>query len=465
MKKLTYEQARQKFATQGRNDITLLESGYVRWKTNAVFFDNVVGEEFIAIPHNVYVQRSCHPKRAVEKRKNTCLRLFGSTSSMHGNTPAGIAVKEKVRASCKTRFGTENPFENAEVQKRSKTTVLRKYGVENISQLRKKLVADSDLTVEQWYNLQPEPKPASYQSFGAMFLYGTGSATFTVTQLEDFMNEFRSAKTRLERLGEQLFRQTHYNKKPSSTIPYRPDFKLNDRLFVNVDGLYWHSEKQKTKSYHVDVRKAFESESYRIFQFQENEIRDRPNIVVSIINHALGKTENKICARKTELKTVSQKEATKFLEENHLMGSIKGIHLGLYDPKNQQLVSLLSYKIFTNKKRVCVERFCSKNNHLVNGGFSKLLKKLIAIAHSKNISEVHYWTDLRYGTGYHLINCGFEKRKETQGWKWSDGVTTYNRLRCRANMDHRKLTEANHANEKGWYRVYDAGQRLYVKPI
>lgn len=110
MKKLTYAEAKQKFLTQGRNDIVLLESGYVRWKTNAVFFDNVVGEEFIAIPHNVYVQHSCHPKRSTEKRKNTCLRLYGSTSSVHGTTPAGLAVKEKVLATCKSRFGVENPF-------------------------------------------------------------------------------------------------------------------------------------------------------------------------------------------------------------------------------------------------------------------------------------------------------------------------------------------------------------------
>jgi hypothetical protein len=463
MKKLTYEEAKQKFIDQGRNDIVLLESGYVRWKANAVFFDNIVNEEFIAIPHNVYVQRSCHPKRSIEKRKNTCLRLYGATSSLHGTTAAGLAVQEKVRATCKSRFGTENPFANAEIQKRSKSTMIQKYGVENISQLRKKLVADKNITVEQWFNMQSEPKPASYQSFGAMFLYGTGSNTFTTEQLEHFLNEFRSAKTKLERLGEQLFEQTHYNKKPSPTIPYRPDFKLNERVFVNVDGLYWHSENEKAKNYHVEVRKAFELESYRIFQFYEDEIRNKSSIVSSIVKHAIGKTERKIHARKTEIKNVSQQEATKFLEDNHLMGSIKGNHIGLYDCVNNCLVSLLTYKVFRKKKCLVVERFCSKNNCLVNGGFSKLLKRLLSIAFSKDVNEIHYWTDLRYATGAHLISHGFKIHKETLGWKWSDGINTYNRLRCRANMDDRKLTEKEYAHEKGWYRIYDAGQRLYVK--
>ena len=32
-----------------------------------------------------------------------------------------------------------------------------------------------------------------------------------------------------------------------------------------------------------------------------------------------------------------------------------------------------------------------------------------------------------------------------------------------ANMDDRKLTEKEHAIELGWVKIYDAGQRLYVR--
>jgi hypothetical protein len=60
--------------------------------------------------------------------------------------------------------------------------------------------------------------------------------------------------------------------------------------------------------------------------------------------------------------------------------------------------------------------------------------------------------------GYSLINI-------TEGWGWTDYKTTFNRLYCRANMDDRKLTEKQHAEELGLCRIYDAGQAKYVKKI
>jgi len=64
-----------------------------------------------------------------------------------------------------------------------------------------------------------------------------------------------------------------------------------------------------------------------------------------------------------------------------------------------------------------------------------------------------------------LLNKGFEETREALGWKWTDGTNTFNRLKCRANMDKRGLRQAEHAKELGWYKIYDAGQRLYVKKI
>ena len=73
------------------------------------------------------------------------------------------------------------------------------------------------------------------------------------------------------------------------------------------------------------------------------------------------------------------------------------------------------------------------------------------------------WVDLRYGNGDSLKKVGFKIEKETLGWKWTDLHNTYNRLKCRANMDERCLTQAEHASELGWVKIYDAGQRLYAK--
>jgi hypothetical protein len=247
-----------------------------------------------------------------------------------------------------------------------------------------------------------------------------------------------------------------------SNLKYKPDFELiKDSLYLNVDGLYWHSEvKKKDKYYHFNMRKAFEFKNKRILQFREDEIYNKKAIVESIIINVVGNTPNKESARKLMIKKISNKQAEIFLNQNHLMGGIKAKHVGLVDKKGA-IISLLSYKIFNNSI-LKIERFCSLVGWSVIGGFSKLLSHIEKIERGK-YREVHNWVDLRYGTGDHLKSKGFVLERETLGWKWTDWTNTYNRLHCRANMDKRRLSEAEHAKEMKLVKIYDAGQRLYIK--
>ena len=141
------------------------------------------------------------------------------------------------------------------------------------------------------------------------------------------------------------------------------------------------------------------------------------------------------------------------------MGATNARHIGLYH--ENQLVCLFSYKIY--KDKLDVVRFCSLINHTVIGGFSKLL--VYAEKLHPNL-PIHYWVDLRYGTGNFLLNQGFVKAKEdVLSFKWTDYDNSYRREQCQANMDERRLTQAEHAEELGWVQIYDAGQRLYIKKI
>ena len=250
---------------------------------------------------------------------------------------------------------------------------------------------------------------------------------------------------------------TRFNKKPGPLLLNRkPDFQVNPRIFIDVDGIYWHSECiQKDKWYHFKKRLAFEQGGLRLLQFREDEINFKFHIVESMVGNIRGKSI-KIYARKTVIKEVNQKEATLFLNNNHIMGNSSSRHVGLF--YENQLVCLFSYKIY--KDKLDVTRFCSLINHTIVGGFSRLLKYVEKL--HPNL-PVHYWVDLRYGTGNFLLSLGFEKDHDELSWKWTDFKHTHNRRQCRANMDERRLTEREHANELKLYKIYDAGQRLYVK--
>lgn len=531
MKQISYEQAAKRFLDQGRSDLELIEKEYVSWRQQALFFDKIYRDYFTAIPKNVYIQKSNHPKRGVENRKQTNIAKYGNACSLHSEE-----MKGKVRQINLDKYGFEHPWQSESIKEKSRQTIKEKYGVDNISQsetvkekkkqttqknygvsypaqnkavvekqketmqenygvehpaqslllqekrkatLQEKYgvaspfqlpgvmekskksaqenarkILETGETVAEWLTHITDTNKPSYQYISSRLL---GQSIVSVVVLHQLLANYASRKTSLECLGEQLLETKHYNK----TVPetrYKPDYKLSDAVFVNVDGLYWHSENNKKSSYHSDMRLAFEKKGFSILQFREDEITQKPSIVRSIVRNKIGATAKKVFARKCYIGQVPQSLAGKFLQENHLMGSIKAKHVGLFEKQTGRLVSILSYKTF--KTGNCnIERFCSEVDLVVVGGFSKLMNSVKTDA---NISQVSYWTDLRYGTGNHLVNLGFRHVKDTLGWKWTDGTSSYNRLRCRANMDERCLPERAHAEELGWYRIYDAGQRLYV---
>jgi len=239
----------------------------------------------------------------------------------------------------------------------------------------------------------------------------------------------------------------------NSTIKYRPDFQLSKDLYLNVDGLYWHSECQKVVNYHFKMREDYEAEGKRILQFYEDEIYHKWNIVESIINNSLGKTSTKISARKCRIEKVSQLDSNQFLLGNHLMGSINGISsYGLY--YNDELISMISIKRLDPS--IEISRFCTRINTNIRGGFSRLLKHVIKLYHP---NQVVSFCDLRYATGRSYVMSGFQRVGVTQGWNWTDFKNRYNRLYCRATID---ITEKEHAQQLRLIKIYDAGQAKYI---
>jgi len=259
--------------------------------------------------------------------------------------------------------------------------------------------------------------------------------------------------TKLETAMSELLGVQRYDKKISSDFPYRPDFRITDSIFVDVDGLYWHSYPIAPKGRHIDKCKYYHESGFRLFQVREDELRDKPVIVKSLVNHALGKSKV-LFARKLKLAALPTPVSKQFFLNNHLMGNFSAPTMALVD--GDVVLAAMSYRLKNGE--LTVIRFCNLVGHSVVGGFTRILKRIVDnVRPTKVVSHV----DLRYGVGNSLIRSGFEHAHTTLGWKWTDFKHTYNRLKCRANMDARQLTEAEHAEELGWSKIYDAGQAKY----
>jgi hypothetical protein len=362
----------------------------------------------------------------------------------------------------------ENNLSVYEISKRFKVSKscleskLKKFNIKKPESLRSELVVKKlidkgvCLTVEN-KNLKEISKITGFSNSYLTKMSHTYASLGKVLTIDELSKMREENVNSLEKLFAERLKLEKFDKKTGLNFGYQPDFKINDRLYVNLDGIYWHSDKFRSKDYHLNMRRSYEENGARILQFLETEVIGKTNIVESIVNNLTNKS-SRIYARKCTLKSVESNVAELFLTGNHLMGATKAKHIGLY--YRDEIVCLFSYKLYG--KTLKVERFCSKINTCVVGGFSKILNHMEKLLSPE---KIEYWVDLRYGTGEYLEKIGFNKSHETLGWKWTNFKKVFNRRYCRANMDSRRLSEKQHAEELKLHKIYDAGQRLFVKAL
>lgn len=435
-----------------------------------------------------------------EKAQNSILKKFGvrhvsqnldilekiklTTVEKYGCFPASKSeiVKNKMASTNINKYGVKSPLALEDIQEKSESVVNNKYGVKRFMKSLlfnekvyekynvKNISENLDIKIKKYntrintgnlllINNKSVSEWAKEHSIPQDYLYKNINQDLSESHIKSIINSYKNNISDIERILSNQFSINRYNLKiKNSDLNYRPDFKFSDKLYLNVDGLYWHSEINLESKYHFNMRKKYEENNLRILQFRENEIKNKVDIITSIINNLFNKSI-KCGARQFNIRKIKTFEAKNFLDCNHLKGYKPARHIGLVN-KNNDIYMILSYKIIKNQLKV--ERLCSRLGYNIAGGFSRLLKYVESLEKGK-FSEIHYWVDLRYGTGKFLEQFGFKQNKETLGWEWTDFKQTYNRLSCRANMDNRKLTEKEYAAEKKWYKIYDAGQRLYIK--
>ncbi len=506
-KKINYEEAAKRFE-EFHNEIEIVKNSFISWTKKAKFFDKIVQDYFESIPKDVFKNKSVHPHRRkekkintffskrtkknkkqkitteeiIQKRKQTCLEKYGTdnpskvdwikkkkekTSIENWGEKQPLAasqIRQKIKETNLEKYGTTAPAGNSLIQEKMKDTNLKKYGVSFFSQTEKfkqeqsKLITlenGKEIPLKDWLIQTKYKNTLPSQITINQWFFSIDK--ISEKQLIEKIDQFNSHKTYLEHFFEKELNIKHFNKKPLELNKlYRPDFKINDSVYVNIDGLYWHKENYRDKNYHYILRKEFENHNLRLLQFREDEIQSKLDVIKSIINNASGLISNKIYARNTTISEVSNKQAMIFLNENHLKGMKNAKHIGLYD-QSGNLVSILSWKVYKN---ICkIERFCSLKNTLVIGGLSKLLSELEKRLFNK-VNEYHYWVDLRYGTGNQLKNFGYHLSHEIIGFDWTDGKNCFNRLYCTASETN---SEKEIATKKNLYKIYDAGQRLWIK--
>ena len=238
-------------------------------------------------------------------------------------------------------------------------------------------------------------------------------------------------------------------------------------IAIEYNGLYWHSSKFKEKKYHLNKTEICENNNIQLIHIFENEWLNKKEIVKSILKAKLGKTTNRIYARKCKIKEVPSKIANDFLDKNHIQGKDNApIRYGLY--YNGDLVQLMTLKRSHRSKEKYMElkRSCSILNTNVIGGFSKLLKYV----KSKINEDIITFGDRRYSykenvyskigkfiaitpPNHFYINGNIlEGREKYQKHKLKDIFE---------NFDSSK-TAIQNCHDNDLYEIYDCGNWKYI---
>ena len=236
------------------------------------------------------------------------------------------------------------------------------------------------------------------------------------------------------------------------------------KIAIEFNGLYQHSEINiEDKKYHVKKWKECKEKDIRLIQIFEDQWKNKPEVVKSIIRNALGKNVRKVFARKTILKDVPKAEAKIFFDNNHLDGYSNSMaHFGLY--LDDELVSCIAVRTpFTKRNSGFLEvsRFASLINTSVTGGFSKLMVRVKEYMREKNYKTLLTYADLKLGSeGKVYEDYGFEFQGYSIGEYWyTDMEKRYNRFRYRAQDG---MTEKEYAKSKNVVRIYGVGSAKYI---
>ena len=254
------------------------------------------------------------------------------------------------------------------------------------------------------------------------------------------------------------YRETYHSKEIDIFIP-------SMKLGIEYNGLYWHSESalasiNKSPTSDSDKTTYFKEKGIRLITIFEDEWEEHPEIVKSRLSNLVGRSEDKIYARKCSVIEISSKEASKFCNETHIMGAGRSnVRYGLY--YHDELVSVMTFsKNNISRKNTNsweINRFSSKLNTTVVGGASKLFAAFIK---SHNPPSVISYADNRWGDGGLYSMLGFKQTKPgtPNYWYVKPNAGRIHRFTLRKTKeDDQSLTEYENRLAQGYNRIWDCG--------
>ncbi len=240
---------------------------------------------------------------------------------------------------------------------------------------------------------------------------------------------------------------------------YIPELKLA----IEFNGLYWHSEIFKGMNYHLNKYNECKKLGINLINIFEDDWLYKQEIIKSIISNKINKIENKIWARKCQIREIDDNKIIRsFLDRNHIQGfSPSNTKVGLF--YKDELVSLMTfgYKYTTGKKVLELSRFCSKINLNVVGGANRLFQYYV---NKYRPDKIISYSDMSIFDGGIYRKLGFVMKQQSKpNYYWVvDGKRhhrfKFNKSKLISDGYDPNLTEVEIMYSRKYYRIFGCGQ-------
>lgn len=430
-------------------------------------------------------------------------------------------IRNKGRQTSIQRYGTEYPMQNPAVLEKTRTTNLEKYGSENymtseagrqkFAQAMKDKYGVSAYSQTSAWKAQRMSDPTKLEEFLAFDLDPKDYIKSHWSEPPSLLDVCAAVGVGTEAVGLRLQRahcvemvayvlstmehevlgflksivpetEIIVNTKqvitPYELDIYLPQYKLGiecnptstHNSSINV---FDHSAAPTAPSYHAMKSKLCEDKGIFLYHIFGPDWTHRRPVIESMLKNILGASEQRVYARKTEVKDVDATIAYEFLEKNHRQGGVQSkIRLGLY--YQDELVALMTFGAMRgtigadHTSENCYElvRFCNKLDTNVVGGASKLFKHFLT---EYRPDEVRSFSDIAHTRGNLYRQLGFSQLHTNQpGYVWVDSLTDIAYHRVNAQKQNLKKflkddsidlnqTEREIMIAHGFLQLYDSG--------
>ena len=216
-------------------------------------------------------------------------------------------------------------------------------------------------------------------------------------------------------------------------------------LAIEFDGVHWHDENHIDKNYHFNKTRLCNEKGIDLIHVFEDDWLYKKEIVKSMIASRLGMYQQKIFARKCEIKEIEKSQAELFFNENHLQGFTNCNDYVALIHNNEVVQCVAIREKGWHDGNVELTRMVTKLNTQVIGGFSKLMK----FVYDKYKSPITSYIYRAWFNGKGYLESGFEVIKE------NPPSYSYVMNGKRIHKSHFRKDKIKKMYEKGLLKFYD----------